>query len=125
MYWLATENDRLGKQSAVMARAAWAGGSLAASAISFWELALLIAKGRLEPSGDLEELRGALLATGFIEIPLDGPIAILAMRLQGLHKDPADRFIAATAMRFEATLITADARLLRWRQGLKRQNATR
>lgn len=71
-----------------------------------------------------QDWRAELLAAGIFELPLDGLIA-MAAQLQGLHKDPADRFIAATAIRFEATLVTADARLLRWRQGPKRQDATR
>ena len=35
----------------------------------------------------------------------------------------ADRLIAATAITLDATLITADERLLRWRHALRRQNA--
>jgi len=43
----------------------------------------------------------------------------------GLHPDPADRFIGATAILHQATLLTADAPLLDWKQALKRQNARR
>jgi hypothetical protein len=42
-----------------------------------------------------------------------------------LHGDPADRFITATAIAHDATLITADHRLLRWRGKVKRQHANR
>jgi PIN domain nuclease of toxin-antitoxin system len=52
-----------------------------------------------------------------------GEIAIVAGELDGLHGDPADRFIAATAIVHDATLVTADERLLRWRHPLRRQNA--
>lgn len=43
--------------------------------------------------------------------------------LAGLDRDPADRFIAATTQPRNATLATADERLLGWRGGLERQNA--
>jgi PIN domain nuclease of toxin-antitoxin system len=55
--------------------------------------------------------------------PLTGNIALLAVELEGLHADPADRFIAATAIAHRATLITADARLLAWQNEARRQNA--
>ena len=45
---------------------------------------------------------------GIVELPLTGEIAVLAGELESLHGDPADRFIAATAIRHDATLVTAD-----------------
>ena len=63
------------------------------------------------------------MSEGAIELPLTGEIAILAEELEGLHGDPADRFIVATAFAHDATLVTADARLLQWRHGLRRHNA--
>jgi PIN domain nuclease of toxin-antitoxin system len=106
-----------------MALAARAENRLAISAISFWEIALLVAKDRLELRDRPVELRLELLATGVIELALTGDIALLAVELENLHGDPADRFIAATAIAHGATLMTADARLLRWRSEVKRQNA--
>ena len=96
---------------------------LAICAISFWEIALLVAKHRLEMHRRPAELRAELLDTGVIELALTGDIALLAVELKNLHGDPADRFIVATAILHNATLVTADARLLRWRGKLKRQNA--
>ncbi|HJU05270.1 MAG TPA: PIN domain-containing protein [Nitrospiraceae bacterium] len=69
--------------------------------------------------------RADLLAAGLIEWPIDGDIAILAADRESLHKDPADRFIAATAIVQRATLLTADERLLEWQHALKRHNAAR
>jgi len=57
------------------------------------------------------------------EIALTGDIGILASELEGLHSDPADRIISATAIVHDATLVTADERLLRWRHKLRRLNA--
>lgn len=63
------------------------------------------------------------MSEGAVELPLTGEIAILAGELEGLHSDPADRFIVATAIAHDATLLTADDRLLKWQHGMRRHNA--
>jgi PIN domain nuclease of toxin-antitoxin system len=123
--WLATDNASLGKRSRALANEALAASRLAVASISFWEIAMLIAKGRLHalmPPGDL---RSRLLDTGVVELPLTGEIALLAAGLDELPGDPADRFIAASAIVHKATLVTADERLLGWKHVLKRQNAAK
>jgi PIN domain nuclease of toxin-antitoxin system len=120
--WL-TIDQGLGKQSQRMADKALADDRLALSAFSFWELGMLIAKRRLRAVRSAGELRAKLLAGGIRELPLTGEIAILAAELEELNGDPADRIIAATAIAHDATLMTADNRLLQWRHRLKRQNA--
>ena len=119
--WLAI--DGLGKQSQRIADKALADDRLAVSAFSFWELGMLIAKRRLRAVKSAGELRAKLLTAGIRELPLSGEIAILATELENLNGDPADRIIAATAIAHDATLMTADGNLLRWRHRLKRQNA--
>lgn len=122
--WLATEDPALGGQSRALAEEAAKGGKLAVSAISFWEIALLLAKKKLRVTSDAAELRALLLGAGTGEIPLSGDIAIMSVVLDGLHADPADRFIAATAIAHDATLVTADENLLRWRhKALRRRDA--
>jgi PIN domain nuclease of toxin-antitoxin system len=64
------------------------------------------------------ENRLAVSAVSFWEIAL-----LAAVELKGLHADPADRFIAATAIVHRAILMTADARLLAWQSDVGRQNA--
>lgn len=123
--WFVTAHPALGGQSEALARQALAEDSLAVSAISFWEIALLTAKGRLNSAETPGEQRSRILSGGIVELPLTGDIALISVRLQNLHGDPADRFIAATAIAHEATLMTADRRLLNWRHKLKRQNASR
>ncbi|MFY9829870.1 MAG: type II toxin-antitoxin system VapC family toxin [Rhodoplanes sp.] len=123
LVWLANDDPALGEQSCSMALAARAESRLAISAISFWEIALLAAKGRLELRDQPAKLRAQLLDAGIVELPLTGDIALLAVGIPDLPSDPADRFIAATAMTHDATLVTADARLLRWRSEVRRQNA--
>jgi PIN domain nuclease of toxin-antitoxin system len=123
--WLLNDDPALGKKARASVIAARAADELGISAISFWETALLMTKGRLRLEFPLGEMRRKILETGMIELPVSGDIAVLAVDLQNLHGDPADRFIAATAIAHEATLMTADNRLLKWRHKLKRQNASK
>lgn len=122
--WLATDDPKLGDQSRRQAEEASRNGGLMVSAISFWEIALLTAKNRLQTGTAPMELRTLLLESGVQERPLAGDIAIFSAAFDGLHADPADRFIAATAIVHDATLVTADENLLHWRhKALRRQDA--
>jgi PIN domain nuclease of toxin-antitoxin system len=120
--WFVT-NTKFGKRTMTIVDAAQAEARLAVSAISFWEIALLVARRRLRAIRSVAEQRTKILTAGMIELPLTGEIAVLAGELESLHGDPADRFIAATAIVHDATLVTADKKLLRWRHSLRRQNA--
>ena len=110
--WLATDHG-LGKHSQRLIDEALADDRLVISAISFWELAMLIAKQRLRALRSSGEQRSKMLSAGIRELPLTGEIAILAAELENLHGDPADRIIAATAITHDAMLMTADVNLLR------------
>ncbi len=121
--WFALGSDSLGRHSKRIARQAVSKAQLVVSAVSFWEIALLVAKGRLRSIDSARETRKFMLDVGIVELELSGDIAILAGELENLHSDPADRFIAATAVAHDATLVTADERLLSWRHALRRQNA--
>lgn len=115
LVWMDCDDPRVGERTRHMLLSAWRQGQVAVSPVTFWECAMLHARGRIELSGPPVAWRGELLAAGLVELSLDGAISILAVGLKGLHKDPVDRFIAATALYHSATLITADARLLHWR----------
>jgi PIN domain nuclease of toxin-antitoxin system len=122
--WMAI-GQHLGKQTQKLVNQAVSDDRLAMSALSFWEMAMLIAKRRLRTRKSAGELRAELIMAGIRELPLTGEIAILASELEGLNGDPADRMIAATAIAHDAILVTADENLLRWRHRLKRQDAER
>lgn len=123
--WFASNTDDLGKQTNVMLDEALADAALAISAVSTWEIAMLHAKNRLRLRESPTVLKTQLLDAGLLELPLTGEIALLSVELAHLHADPADRFIAATAVAYDATLVTADRNLLRWRHHVKRQNASK
>ena len=91
------------------------GHDLWLSAISVWEVLVLIRKGRLklgEQAGS-EWIAEALAQSPVHEAPITYDVAVASEELLLDHWDAADRFIAATAQVREATLITADERLSR------------
>ena len=102
--------------------AAWQADNLAVSAFTFWEVAMLRAKDRLDSPADVATWRRELLGQGLIEIPMDGDIGIRANALADFHADPADRIIVATAMGGHH-LVTADERILSWAGSLDRLDA--
>ena len=89
-------------------------GPLGASDISLWEIAMLIAKGRIEPAADGARFIEKILVARAIEVlPITARIAVLSQSDVFPHRDPADRIIAATAVAHRARLVTSDAALRR------------
>lgn len=83
------------------------------SPISVWETLLLAERGRviLKPDGP-RWVRKSLRKVPFREAPLTSEVALRSRSLELPHQDPADRFLAATAVVYGLTLVTADDRLL-------------
>ena len=83
------------------------------SSASLWEFLLLVEKDRIELFMDPQRwIDDALLSLPTREAPLTHDIARLSHGLLPDHKDPADRFLAATAKTHDLTLLTADGVLL-------------
>ena len=101
-----------------------AAGELAVSAISFWELTQLIERDRIELDLSPAEWRRRALDAGLVELPLTGEIGISAAQLDGFHGDPGDRMLAATAMAFDAVMVTSDQQILDWKGPLRRHDAS-
>ncbi len=82
------------------------------SPITIWEAIILAEKGRIELNPTPEEwIEEALERSPVKEAKLTYAIAIKSRLIELPHKDPADRFIAATAWEHGFTLITADEKL--------------
>lgn len=94
-------------------RAEQAGEVLAIAAISLWEIAMLVARGRVTMRGSVDVLLGEIENHARFEIlPLTARIALESTRLgPSFHRDPADQLIAATCRVHGLTLVTADARI--------------
>jgi PIN domain nuclease of toxin-antitoxin system len=114
LIWMVEEAPRLGAQAAeALNRAGWE-GRIAVSAITPWEIGLLVSKGRLQLGADVMQwIRVALAKPGVRLVPLEPEIAVESTRLPfEMHADPADRILVATARHLGATLVTADGALL-------------
>ena len=123
LIWVDTGDRRLGRKARDLIESNWTAGNVGVSALTFWEVGLLYERGRYRPALPLSEWRKKWLLSGLAELPLDGAIATRALDLNGLSPDPADRFIAATAIVNEATLLTADTLMLDWQHPLVRHDA--
>ncbi|MDA2926735.1 type II toxin-antitoxin system VapC family toxin [Acidobacteria bacterium AH-259-G07] len=123
LLWLLEAEDVLGESTRRLVDEALKIERLAVSAISFWEIAMLQEKGRVELAQPLSSWRHQVLDLGLFEIPVTGDIGIAAAAISDFHPDLADRIITATAGIHRATLITADDRILAWKGQLPRQDA--
>lgn len=86
------------------------------SAVTFWEIALKSALGKLELLNCTpESLIEAALAQGFELLPLDPRVAAGFANLPRTpeHKDPFDRMLVWQALHLPATLVTRDGPLVR------------
>lgn len=86
------------------------------SAITPWEIAMLVEKGRLRLNLEVGAwVERALALPGVDLLPIEPAIAVDSVRLPGaFHPDPADRLIVATARHRPATLLTADGAILKY-----------
>jgi PIN domain nuclease of toxin-antitoxin system len=117
LVWFRQGSERMGKRARRRIDAALREGVLAVSAFSFWEVAMLARAGRLGLRVTVDEFRTATLGAGVLEVPVDGAIVVLSTRLSGMHGDPADRIIIASAIAQGAILATADENMLAMRGG--------
>jgi len=83
------------------------------SAISAWEIAMLVQKERLLLSMPVAEwIKTATKYFPLTWVDLSAEICLKSTHLPGdFHQDPADRFLAATCILNNATLATRDKRL--------------
>ena len=83
------------------------------SPISVWETLVLAERSRIEVHGPPAEwIRRALASGPYAEASLTHAVAMASGRTGLRHADPGDRFLVATALVYELTLVTADRRIL-------------
>ena len=89
------------------------GDQVLVSAISAWELAMLVQRGRIDIAMGLDEwLRAVASIDGVSLVPITAQVAAQSANLPGeFHKDPADRMIVALAREQNVPLVTADQRI--------------
>jgi PIN domain nuclease of toxin-antitoxin system len=112
--WLQEADKQLPLPTVRMLESVQAERRLFASAISVLEIAQLEINGRIQLTSNIHAwLKESFADNGIQLLTLSPKIAVESTRLPGnLHRDPADRILAATARIEGMTLLTRDTRLL-------------
>ena len=108
--WRASDPERLSPRAR---RAIDEADGALVSAISVWEVAMLVAKRRIQLDRPVERWVDIALALPGIQLaPLEPAIAVRSTKLPGeFHPDPADRIIVATALENSVPILTPDERI--------------
>jgi PIN domain nuclease of toxin-antitoxin system len=124
--WLDSGDDHLRSSTRALIDGCWqSGGTIRLSAVSVWEIALLVDSRRIEL-----DLPMAAWITRFLQRPGIEPEPLghraasrsyLLFQLE--HRDPADRLLIATAIELACPLVTYDERILRFSTDYGRQYA--
>lgn len=105
-WWINLEHHRF---SALVKAALEGSETLGVSVVSCYEIALAAQRGRLGlPCPAIQWFTEALEPSGIQLLPLSPEIASLAVNLTAVHRDPFDRMIIATALSYDAKLISLD-----------------
>ena len=83
------------------------------SPITTWEIIILSEKGRIRlDAPPVTWMENVLSTLPFQEATLNHEVAMQSRDVRLAHQDPADRFIAASAIVYGLTLVTADRILI-------------
>ena len=119
LIWAVEDERRLGADARAAIAAAGDADDIGISAITPWEIALLVERGRLRLAQEVGAwIRSVLALPGIKLLPIDPATATDSARLPGTFRaDPADRLIIATARQCGAPLLTADFAILSYAAG--------
>ena len=115
--WLDSGDERLRPATRSLIDDFWQhGGTVLLSAVSVWEIALLVDTNRIELDVPIEAWVTRFLGRpGMHGVPLTHDAAARSYRLHHLeHRDPADRLLIATAIELGCALVTYDGRIARF-----------
>lgn len=106
LVWLVQGSDRLSREVQAAIDDA---ETVFVSAITAWEISLKAERKQLDlPSVPEVWFNAALESHGLTLYPLSVTVLTKATRLPELHRDPADRFIIASAVEENCPVVTAD-----------------
>jgi PIN domain nuclease of toxin-antitoxin system len=107
LLWAAFAPERLSSKAAktLLARQ----HPLAFSVATIWEVAIKTSLGRPDFAVDPGLLQRALVAQGFVELPIAAALFVRVATLPWIHREPFDRLLVAQAIEEKLTLLTSDA----------------
>ena len=109
LIWWQAESSMLSRRAATTITNA---ARILVSPISFWELSMLVVKRRIALDRPTIAWVNDFLTEDRVEVAdLTPSIAVAAGLLADFHGDPADRLIAATAIKHGAVLVTKDNKI--------------
>ncbi|TXL71374.1 type II toxin-antitoxin system VapC family toxin [Vineibacter terrae] len=115
--WLDSGDSRLRRSTQALIDGCWhGGGTIILSAVTTWEIALLVDTGRIDLDSPVDAwVKRFTDVPGIEAAPLTHTAACRAYQLHHLeHRDLADRLLIATAIEFDCPLVTYDERILRF-----------
>jgi PIN domain nuclease of toxin-antitoxin system len=108
LLWLASRDKKLSRSALKEINAA---SAVYVSAISGFEIAIKVAKGKLKlPVPPQLWFEKVVEHHGLTVLPLELNVCIAAAQLPPIHDDPCDRFIIAAAKMTGLAVVTADER---------------
>ncbi len=116
LIWWVKGDAQLSAPAKTAIEGAQQAGRALVSAISIWEIAMLMERGRIALAMDLDQWLAAVKRLKGVEIfPVFAQFAMQSVNLPGdFHKDPADRMIVALARELNAAVVTADQKIQRY-----------
>jgi PIN domain nuclease of toxin-antitoxin system len=115
--WLDSGDERLRASTRTLIDGCWQNdGTIMLSAITAWEIALLVDTGRIDLDVPVAAwLERFLDRPGIEAVSLSHRAASRSYQLHHLeHRDPADRLLIATAIDLACPLVTYDERIVRF-----------
>jgi PIN domain nuclease of toxin-antitoxin system len=115
--WLDSGDERLHPATRELIDRCWRHGwTVLLSAVTVWEIALLVDTGRISLDGPVDAWVERFLDQPGVEaVSLGHGFAARSYRLDPLeHRDPADRLLIATAIDLACPLVTYDERIGRF-----------
>ncbi|MDK4738516.1 type II toxin-antitoxin system VapC family toxin [Rhizobium sp. CNPSo 3464] len=114
LIWAMQDDHRLGAKARHLLDEMTRRSRILVSAITPWEIAILVEKGHIALGEDVGRWLDTMLALPGLQLaPIEPAIAVDSTRLPGeFHSDPADRIIVATARFHRVPLLTADRAIL-------------
>jgi PIN domain nuclease of toxin-antitoxin system len=116
LLWAVAQSDRLPPEVAVLLEDA--SNQVYCSTASLWEIAIKAGLRRSDFQVDLPALRAALPKMSIEELPITGKHTETLIELPPIHKDPFDRMLIAQSMKEPLLLLTNDAILARYWDGV-------